>query len=155
MNLICYFKYLDLKFLEKHFKILDLLQYSSWELYSHNFRRWSVIRKSRYFHQVHILFSYKAIPKLYFYSSALCVLFLNEHLLAWVLFKMSQKDGSCPSILPSDLVKYLMKFVSGGGKNGVKIKSGYRSNLWWRWQVVQTHNLCIKNFSLREPAEQS
>lgn len=37
------------------------------------------MRKSRYFLQVHILFSYKAIPKLHFYSSALCVLFLSEH----------------------------------------------------------------------------
>ena len=45
-------------------------------------------------------------------------------LLAWLLFKMAQKGGSCPR----DLAKYSVKFVSGEGKNGAKIKSGYRSS---------------------------
>lgn len=37
---------------------------------------------------------------------------------------MAQNEGSCPS----DLANYLVKFLSGGGKNGVKIKPSYRNN---------------------------
>lgn len=38
---------------------------------------------------------------------------------------MAQNEGSCPS----DLANYLVKFLSGEGKNGVKIKPGYKTIL--------------------------
>lgn len=44
--------------------------------------------------------------------------------LAWALFKIAQKVGSCPS----EVAKYSVNFVSNRGKNEDKIKSGYRSN---------------------------
>jgi len=62
--------------------------------------------------------NYTFIPMLCLSSSQ------TSTLLAWVLFKMAEKDGSHHS----DLAKYSVKFVSGGGKKGVKIKSGYRSS---------------------------